>query len=181
MITLWGLGHKVDSLTEGKQSGFFLSASSQIASIHGQHASVMFLVLMDHNCLSVFFWGFPVSLLSPVMVLVNASPCLFRGSVSVLFHTTTHICWRSCYCLLSGWWLLKAFCVCLRQGSNWFEVLSVFVSVKNLSVNIFVKCSHEMISVRCLVYFDFVCVGWLITWKPVPRVCFCSCLWTDVT
>lgn len=67
-----GLQHAADQGTKWK---CFLSASTQIAGIHGQCVLMMFLVLMNHNSLSVFLQGFPVSSLSAVTVLTKRQVC----------------------------------------------------------------------------------------------------------
>lgn len=46
----------------------------------GEHVSILFSGTVDRKRHSLFFWGFPMALLSPVMVLAPASQgCLFQG------------------------------------------------------------------------------------------------------
>lgn len=59
------------------------SVLRQIGSAPGEHASILFSGTVDRNRHSLFFWGFPMASLSPVMVLAAASQgCWFHGGAS---------------------------------------------------------------------------------------------------
>lgn len=122
----------------------FLSASSQMAVIRGHWVLMMFLVLMNRNCLCFLLGGSSVFAFSSYGFGHASLKCLFRGCVSALVHTTTHICWRSCYCLLPlplpSVTLMMCLCVCLHQGYNWFlSIIAALCFSKNVSVWTMIK------------------------------------------
>lgn len=58
----------------------------------GEHVSILFSGTVDRNCHSLFFWGFPMASLSPVMVFPPASLVLVSvGCVRGPAKATTHL------------------------------------------------------------------------------------------
>lgn len=123
-----GVGHTVNQLTERKEE-CFLSASTQIAGILGQWVLMMFLVLMNRNCVSVLFLGFPVSLLwfwSCVtgvfvsLVLVNTPTHYYTYLLEIVLLPSAAV---FTFCQAEDDWM--CICVCLDQAYNWFWCIIV--------------------------------------------------------
>lgn len=149
-----GVGHTVNQLTERKGE-CFLSASTQIAGILGQWVLMMFLVLMNRNCVSVLFLGFPVSLLwfwSCVtgvfvsLVLVNTPTHYYTYLLEIVLLPSAAV---FTFCQAEDDWM--CICVCLDQAYNWFWCIIVtLVFSKKWLVMTFSKSLHKIISAKCV-------------------------------